>query len=108
VVWSVTPTVNGIFVVLDHGKPWATMYGHLQTTTLQQTQRGQSKQHVRAGDEIGTMGAGLNRDPRKGLVDYDHLRHLHFETWYKGDRNSAVDPVQAMATWARSTWQTQF
>lgn len=107
-VWSVTPTVNGIFVVLDHGKPWATMYGHLQTTTLQQTNRAASKQTVRAGDEIGTMGAGLNTDPKKGLVDGEHLRHLHFEAWYKGDRNAAVDPVKAMATWQRAEWRTQF
>lgn len=107
-VWSVTPTVNGIFVVLDHGKPWATLYGHLETTTLERTERGASKQRVRAGDEIGTMGAGLNRDPSRGLVDGDHLRHLHFEAWYKGPRSAAVDPAQAMATWTRSTWRTNF
>lgn len=108
VVWSVTPTVNGIMVVLDHGKPWATFYGHLETTVLERTQNAKSGQRVRAGDEIGTMGAGLNTDPRKGLVDGEHLRHLHFEAWYKGARNAAVDPAQAMATWERSAWRTQF
>lgn len=107
-VWSVLPSVNGIFVVLDHGKPWATMYGHLESTTLQRTVRGQSKQTVRAGDVIGTMGAGLNRDPRRGLVDGEHLRHLHFEAWYKGTRNQAVDPRPDMRNWQRGTWRTQF
>lgn len=106
VVWSVQPSVNGIFVVLDHGKPWATMYGHLETTTLKQTSMGRGAQHVRAGEQIGTMGAGLNRDPSKGLVDGDHLRHLHFEAWYKGPASAAVDPVAAMATWIRTTWRT--
>lgn len=106
VVWSVTKTPNGIFVVLDHGKPWATMYGHLETTTLQVTSRAASGQRVRAGDEIGTMGAGLNRDPSRGLVDAEHLRHLHFEAWYNGARNAAVDPVPDMGKWVRSTWKT--
>lgn len=108
IVWSVTPTVNGIMVVLDHGKPWATFYGHLETCVLERTQSAKSGQRVRAGDEIGTMGAGLNTDPRKGLVDGEHLRHLHFEAWYKGARNAAVDPAPAMATWERATWRTQF
>ncbi len=109
VVWSVTKTVNGIMVVLDHGKPWATFYGHLETTTLQVTSSAKSGQRVRAGDEIGTMGAGLNRDPAKGLVDGEHLRHLHFEAWYKGAGNAAVDPAREMATnWERARWLTQF
>lgn len=107
-VWSVTKTVNGIMVVLDHGKPWATFYGHLETCHLQVTASGKSGQRVRAGDEIGTMGAGLNRDPSRGLVDGEHLRHLHFETWYKGAGNAAVDPSREMQTWERSRWLTQF
>lgn len=106
-VWSVTSTVNGIMVVLDHGRPWATFYGHLETCHLQATARGLSKQRVRAGDEIGTMGAGLNTNPRRGLVDAEHLRHLHFETWYKGAGNAAVDPAGVMNSWQRSTWVTK-
>src|SRR5436853_5593075 len=30
-VWSGPPTNNGIMVVIDHGPPWATFYGHLET-----------------------------------------------------------------------------
>jgi murein DD-endopeptidase MepM/ murein hydrolase activator NlpD len=106
-VYSVEPSVNGIFVVLDHGAPWATQYGHLETTTLEKTFRYASKETVRAGDVIGTMGAGLNRDPKKGLVDAEHLRHLHFEAWFKGTSKQAVDPARDMKTWERSTWRTQ-
>jgi murein DD-endopeptidase MepM/ murein hydrolase activator NlpD len=98
VVWSIAKTVNGIFIVLDHGKPWATMYGHLETVDAG---RGAA---VKAGQRIGTMGAGLNTDPRKGLVDGQHLRHLHFEAWYKGANSAHVDPERAMSKWKRSVW----
>lgn len=103
-VWSVTPTNNGIMVVIDHGKPWATFYGHLETCRLANTSRGESGESVAAGEIIGTVGAGLNTDPAKGLVDAEHLRHLHFETWYKGAADHAVDPERAMQSWERSTW----
>jgi len=104
-VWSVTPTNNGIMVVIDHGKPWATFYGHLETCRLRETSNGESGEEVAAGEIIGTMGAGLNADPAKGLVDGEHLRHLHFEAWYKGGSDRAVDPESEMRTWKRSTWQ---
>lgn len=109
VVWSVQKSINGngIFVVLDHGKPWATMYGHLETTTLPSLNPLdplKKRVTVKAGDRIGTMGAGMNKDPSQGLVDEEHLRHLHFEAWYRGAANAAVDPERAMASWVRSTW----
>jgi murein DD-endopeptidase MepM/ murein hydrolase activator NlpD len=100
-VWSVDSTVNGIMVVIDHGPPWATFYGHLDTCSL--SKKGED---VVAGQIIGTVGAGLNTDPSKGLVDGQHLRHLHFEAWYKGNGNNAVDPMTEMQSWKRATWQT--
>lgn len=112
-VWSVLPSTNGngIFVVLDHGPPWATMYGHLSSSTLPIMTPEQAKQNprtVKAGDVIGIMGAGLNKDPAKGLVDGQHLRHLHFEAWYKGaGPSAAVDTTRVIGTWGRSTWQTK-
>jgi len=104
-VWSVQPTNNGVMVVIDHGPPWATFYGHLDSCRLKPTTRGESGETVAAGEIIGTMGAGLNTDPAKGLVDGQHLRHLHFEAWYKGDGSHAVDPEAEMRSWKRSVWQ---
>jgi murein DD-endopeptidase MepM/ murein hydrolase activator NlpD len=104
-VWRVVQTVNGIWVELDHGPPWATAYGHLETCRLKPTSKGESGEQVAAGEIIGTMGAGLNTDPTAGLVDHQHLRHLHFEAWYKGDGSHAVDPESEMRGWKRSVWQ---
>jgi murein DD-endopeptidase MepM/ murein hydrolase activator NlpD len=98
-IWAVAPTVNGTFVDIDHGKPWATRYGHLDTVRVKVGDT------VVAGEIIGTVGAGLNIDPSKGQVDAQHLRHLHFEAWYKGDGSHAVDPQPEINTWKRSTWQ---
>lgn len=110
-VWSVTPTVNGIFVVIDHGAPWATMYGHLakcKWPTIVSGTRRELRPVVLPGEAFGEMGAGMNTDPKRGLVDGEHLRHLHFEAWYKGNgANSAVDPQSVMNTWGRSSWQTK-
>jgi murein DD-endopeptidase MepM/ murein hydrolase activator NlpD len=86
-VWSTGQTARGHNVVLDHGAPWATFYQHLTEVLVA---KGQA---VVAGQRIGTMGA----DP----TDQQGLRHLHFETWYKGNGEHAVDPGPAMATWRR-------
>lgn len=87
VVWSSGETARGSNVVLDHGPPWATFYQHLATLDVVKGQR------VRAGQKIGTMGA----DP----TDPQGLRHLHFETWYKGAGDHAVDPAPMLAIAAR-------
>lgn len=97
-VWSVQKTPHGIAVVLDHGKPWATFYQHLATTTLALKAPGVSTVKVTAGQVIGTMG--------HSPLDGEKLRHLHFEAWYKGGPTAAVDPESDMRTWARSPWQT--
>jgi len=101
-VWFVAKVATGWSVVLDHGKPWATFYAHLDTVTLPLHAMGKpvaggAPTIVKAGDVLGTMGGNPNTDPRKGAVDGQRLRHLHFETWYKGSGNeAAVDPQSEM------------
>jgi len=98
-VWSVIRTVRGWGVVLDHGRPFATFYQHLETVdfpvhAMGYLQGTKTITTVKAGDRLGTMGA----DP----TDAMRLRHLHFAVWYQGHGDSAsVDPQQAMTSWAR-------
>lgn len=101
-VWSVEKTARGWAVVLDHGKPWATFYQHMESVTLPLVQRGKPASggepiRVTMGQVIGAMGG----DP----IERTRLRHLHFEVWYQGtSSDSAVDPTSAMASWRRSVW----
>lgn len=90
-VWSAELTSRGYAVVLDHGAPWATFYQHLAALFVLPTQRGRSGQRVRAGDVIGHVGA----DP----LDHEGLMHLHFELWYRGAHEAAIDPAPLMQTW---------
>jgi len=90
-VWSVRRSAHGIAVVIDHGKPWATFYQHLETVAVR---KGDA---VSVGAVIGTMGASS--------LDAAHIRHLHFAVWHNGFGDSAsVDPVDAMRSWSRWTW----
>jgi murein DD-endopeptidase MepM/ murein hydrolase activator NlpD len=107
-VWFVGKVATGWSVVLDHGAPWATFYAHLQTVDLPlhamgKRSDGGAPMLVKAGDALGTMGGNPNTDPKRGAVDSARLRHLHFETWYKGaGNNAAVDPQSEMeARWLR-------
>ena len=98
-VWSCARTSRGIMIVIDHGKPWASMYQHLETTTLARHAHGRNiatgePTLVRQGDVIGTMGG----DPMQGSMAF---RHLHFEAWRAG---RPVDPASAMATWSRPAY----
>jgi len=101
-VWFVGRAATGWSIVLDHGKPWATFYAHLQTVDLPlhamgHRQGGEAAIIVKAGDVLGTMGGNPNTDRGKGAVDGSRLRHLHFEAWYKGAGNdAAVDPQREM------------
>lgn len=91
-VWSVTKSPRGWSIVIDHGKPFATFYQHLETP-------GVSKgQPVIAGQMLGTMGI----DP----LDKARVRHLHFAVWYKGAGDGAsVDPMAVIDKWRRPpTW----
>jgi murein DD-endopeptidase MepM/ murein hydrolase activator NlpD len=90
-VWSADRTDRGYAIVLDHGPPWASFYQHLSEMFVVPTQRGASKQRIRAGDVIGHVGA----DP----TDREGLRHLHFELWLNGNHNAAIDPCPLMKSW---------
>lgn len=91
VVWSAAKTPRGYAVVIDHGPPWASFYQHLDQMLVSPTQRGASKQRIRAGDVIGHVGA----DP----TDHEGLRHLHFELWKGGSHEAAIDPAPLMKSW---------
>lgn len=92
-VWSVQRTARGFAVVIDHGKPFATFYTHLESVTPGLTKG----TPVTAGMQIGKMGA----DP----TDPGKVRHLHFAVWYQGSGdNNSVDPESAMRSWARGQW----
>lgn len=73
--------------VLDHGKPWATFYQHMETLLIPLgIERGMlngKPYPVKAGDPIGIVGGAPTGYP---------LRHLHFELWYRGGRDGACDP----------------
>ena len=87
-VYSVAETARGWHVVLDHGKPFATFYQHLERVTATV----KSGAVVKAGDQLGTMGGSPARPP--------HLRHLHFAVWYKGAGDkAAIDSEKAMQSW---------
>jgi murein DD-endopeptidase MepM/ murein hydrolase activator NlpD len=92
-VWSVQESPRGWSVVVDHGPPWATFYQHLAKVSPG-ISRGA---RVEAGSQLGTMGS----DP----TDPQHVRHLHFATWYHGaGDDSSVDPSEAMHSWSRWQW----
>jgi murein DD-endopeptidase MepM/ murein hydrolase activator NlpD len=102
-VWSTTQLTNGLMVVLDHGKPWATAYFHLASLHVPAHAGGKRADgspalQVKAGDQIGVMGHAPN--------DGEKLRHLHFEAWFEGGngRDAGQNPAPVMPTWGRSTW----
>src|SRR5208337_3430428 len=89
-VYSVDTSRRGIEIVIDHGPPWATYYQHVTSPVVK---KGDA---VKAGQRIATAGY----DP----TDPEGLRHLHFETWYKGAEGSSTDPERAMEGWNRTAW----
>jgi hypothetical protein len=90
VVWSAMKTPRGFAVVIDHGKPFATFYTHLERLLVQPTANAASKERVRAGQPIGIVGF----DP----LDPQRLKHLHFELW-EGGPHAKIDPALAMRAW---------
>jgi hypothetical protein len=91
VVWSAMQTTRGFAVVIDHGpRKVATFYQHLETMSVTPTARGASKQSVRAGDTIGTVGGDPTVPPK--------LKHLHFEVWLGGP-SDAIDPEPLLGGW---------
>jgi murein DD-endopeptidase MepM/ murein hydrolase activator NlpD len=88
VVWSAGSSPRGYSVVVDHGKPFATFYQHLDKLAVKKGDK------VKAGTLLGTMGF----DP----LDASKLRHLHFAVWFEGAGDGhSVDPRDAMRTWLR-------
>jgi len=99
-VWSVKRTARGWSVVIDHGKPWASFYQHLESTGLPEHAGGKNVATgkptlVHAGDILGVMGW----DP----LDAAKLRHLHFEVW-DGAPTSPVNPEPSMRHWSTVPW----
>jgi murein DD-endopeptidase MepM/ murein hydrolase activator NlpD len=95
-VWSAGETSRGHAVVLNHGKPWATFYQHLECLFVTPTARGRSGQRVRAGEIIGIVGASP--------LDGEGLKHLHFEVWKGGAGEAAIDPEPMMPSWLVMPW----
>lgn len=90
-VWFAGRTTRGHAIVLSHGAPWATFYTHLEHLYVRPTARGASRERVRAGQPIGLVGA----DP----TDARAIAHLHFETWYRGGAEAAIDPAPLLRRW---------
>ena len=84
VLWSAGVADTGHFVVLDHGKPWATLYLHMSSLDVPQAKAGSNKIAISKGQRLGTVGYS----PRDG----EKLMHLHFEIWNGGSAESHVDP----------------
>jgi murein DD-endopeptidase MepM/ murein hydrolase activator NlpD len=84
VVWSAGKASTGYFVVIDHAKPYATLYLHLATLDIPAKAAGPGGPAIKRGDRLGTVGASP--------VDPEGLRHLHFEIWQGGGSSSHVDP----------------
>jgi len=83
-IWSAGWTPKGYSVVLSHGAPWATYYTHLASLRVGETRRGASQERVRAGQPLGIVGASPQ--------DARGVAHLHFEMWFGGNGNAAIDP----------------
>jgi len=101
-IWSAQRTERGYAVVVDHGKPFATFYQHLESLAMPLHSQGLNvntgtASYVTVGQPLGIMGFDPT-DPRR-------LRHLHFAVWYQGGGDDAsVDCVNAMAKWPRVPW----
>ncbi|MDQ3369544.1 MAG: peptidoglycan DD-metalloendopeptidase family protein [Myxococcota bacterium] len=91
VVWSAMQTPRGHAVVIDHSPlKVATFYAHLDKLLVAPTARAQSKQRVRAGQILGTVGFSP--------LDGEKIRHLHFEIWLGGP-SDGIDPSPVMRGW---------
>lgn len=91
VVWSFGESLLGWNVIIDHGKPFATLYQHLDVVSAI-VRQGRGTPIV-AGTRLGQAGYG--NKPGDGAI-----RHLHFALWVGGGEASAVDPEPRMGSWA--------
>lgn len=91
VVWSAMHTPRGYAVVIHHeASKLVTFYAHLDRILVKPTASGATKQQVRAGQIIGTVGFSP--------LDGEKLRHLHFEVW-RGGPSDRIDPAPTMRMW---------
>ena len=91
IVWSAMQTPRGHAVVIEHSPlNVATFYAHLDKLNVTPTARAETKQRVRAGQMIGTVGFSP--------LDGEKLKHLHFEVWLGGP-SARVDPQQVIKSW---------
>jgi murein DD-endopeptidase MepM/ murein hydrolase activator NlpD len=89
-LWQVGKGGHGIYVVVDHGTPFATFYTHLSSTPFPDLVHGAGSIKVKRGDKLGIVGFSPS--------DARRLMHLHFEIWYQGGADSHVDPWPILAT----------
>jgi len=91
IVWSAMQTPRGHAVVIEHSPlSVATFYAHLDRINVTPTARAETKQRVRAGQLLGTVGFSP--------LDGEKLKHLHFEVWLGGP-SARIDPQQIMTSW---------
>lgn len=90
IVWSAMMTPVGLTVVIDHGKPFATYYTHLERLLVAPVAPDKRWQQVVAGQPIGIIGFSP--------LDGEKLMHLHFELWRGGPKDK-IDPEIAMRSW---------
>jgi murein DD-endopeptidase MepM/ murein hydrolase activator NlpD len=83
---------DGFGLMIDHGNGWASHYANLQSIVAIRTDLYRPRaQYVRAGDNIGYVGAPTP----------DAFKRLHFELWERDHerRFVPVDPRPHLATW---------
>jgi hypothetical protein len=99
-LWSTGESDLGWNVVVDHGKPYATFYQHLSVLMVPESiSRGKLNGKpfpVKAGTPLGIVGGS-----RTGY----RLRHLHFEVWRGGGRDSAIDPRSPEVAGGVTAWR---
>jgi len=87
-IWSVGLSPRGLQIVIDHGRPFATYYQHMQKVFFPMLKKGAGKIAVKAGQPIGIVGNGHS----PGEAPKNGFQHLHFEVWKNGGPASWIDP----------------
>lgn len=81
-VWSVQVTSRGIMVVLDHGKPWATLYQHLASCKWAPRAGGAGGPKVAKGETFGRVGNGHNPgDAPPNSYNHPHIQIQRGGVW---------------------------
>lgn len=83
-LWQVGTGGHGKYVVVDHGRPFATYYTHLSSVLFPELARGAQGIRVKAGQPLGVVGYSP--------LDASRMMHLHFAIWYRGGASHHIDP----------------